>query len=141
LPPQCHAHQHTDKYGNTHSHGYASAHQYFYPHSYSYHRPAPDFTVSVSPASQTVGQDGSTGYLVTIGSVNDSRVVWTLSVTHSKWYFGAFNPNPVVGGAGNSVLTMTTSSISQPGTYILTIITGTSGALLHRQNVTLIITL
>ena len=90
--------------------------------------PAPDFSVSVSPASQTVAAGGSTSYTVTIkpaggfaGSVN--LAVGGLPSGAS----GTFGTNPAT---TTSTLSVTTDSSVAAGSYTLTV-TGTSGALTH----------
>ncbi len=102
--------------------------------------PTPDFTISASPASQSVIQGGSTSYTATVTSVNSFSSATTLSVSGlPTGAAGSFSPNPVTppaNGSSTSTLTVTTSTTTPAGTYTLTI-TGTSGALSHATTVTL----
>ena len=85
----------------------------------------PDFSLSATPASQTVTQGSSTGYTVTVNPSGGFSGSVDLSVTSSlpTGVTAAFNPAST---ATSSTLTVTTSSNTTPGTYTLTI-TGTSG--------------
>ena len=100
----------------------------------------PDFTISASPASQSVVQGGSTSYTATITSVNSFASATTLSVSGlPTGASGSFSPNPVTppaNGSSSSTLTVTTAATTPTGTYTLTL-TGTSGALSHSTTVTL----
>jgi subtilisin-like proprotein convertase family protein len=102
--------------------------------------PTPDFTISATPASQTVTQGGSTSYTATVTSVNGFSSATTLSVSGLPSGASAgFSPNPVTppaGGSTGSTLSVTTAAGTPAGTYTLTI-TGTSGALSHSTTVTL----
>jgi len=72
----------------------------------------PDFTIAVSPASQTVARGGSTTYTVTVTAVN--------------------------GFTGTVALTVTAASNSQRGTFPLTI-TGTSGTVSHSTSASFVV--
>ncbi len=98
---------------------------------------APDFTLSPSPASQTVNPGGSTSYGVTINPTNGFAGQVTLSVTGlPTGAGGSFNTNPAT---STSTLSLTTdSATTPPGTYTLTI-TGVSGSLTHTSTVTLVV--
>ena len=98
----------------------------------------PDFSVTASPASQSVTQGSGTSYTVTVtpsggftGSVNLTLSGLPAGAT------GTFNPNPL--NSGNSTLTITTSSTTPTGSFPLTI-TGTSGTTTHTASVTLVVT-
>jgi subtilisin-like proprotein convertase family protein len=100
--------------------------------------PAPDFTLSATPASQTITAGNATSYTVTntpqngfSGSVTLSAAPAISGVTYS------FSPNPQAAG-GSSTLSVTTTAAATPGTHTVTI-TGTSGALTRTTNVTLVI--
>src|SRR5262249_21153869 len=100
--------------------------------------PAPDFSVSATPASQTVVQGGSTTYTVTVtpsGGFSGS-VAFSISGLPAG-ATGSFNP-PSVTGSGSSTLTVTTSASTPAGTYALTV-SGTSGSLVHSTSVTLVV--
>jgi subtilisin-like proprotein convertase family protein len=104
--------------------------------------PTPDFTISATPASQTVTQGGSTSYTATVTSVNGFSSATTLSVSGLPSGASAgFSPNPVTppaGGSTGSTLSVTTAAGTPAGTYTLTI-TGTSGALSHSTTVSLVV--
>ena len=100
--------------------------------------PTPDFTVSASPASGTVGQGQSTTYTVTIGSVGGFSTSVSLTVTGlPTGATGTFSPSTVT-PTGTSTLTVTTTSQTPAGTTTLTI-TGTAGILTHSTTVTLVV--
>src|SRR5215472_14825799 len=85
---------------------------------------SPDFSISASPASQTVTAGGSGSYTTTISAL--SGFAGTVNLSISGLPGGAtasFNPASVA-GAGNSTLSVATSSTTPAGNYTLTI-TGT----------------
>jgi hypothetical protein len=105
--------------------------------------PAPDFSISASPSSQTVVQGSSTTYTVTVTSLNgfNSAVSLTVSGCPSGTTC-TLNPTsvtPPANGSANSTLTVQTTSSTPTGTYTLTI-TGTSGTLTHTTTVQLVVT-
>jgi subtilisin family serine protease len=100
--------------------------------------PTPDFSLSASPASQTVAPGASTSYTVTVTSTGGFTGTVTLSASGLPAGASAsFNP-PSVTGSGSSTMTVTTSSTTPTGTSTLTI-TGTSGTLVHTTTVTLVV--
>ncbi|HYY45526.1 MAG TPA: hypothetical protein VE951_00550, partial [Candidatus Angelobacter sp.] len=87
---------------------------------------SPDYSLSVTPSSQSVARGGTTSYTVTTTELNGFSGSVTLSVSGlPNRASGSFNPNPAT---TSSVLTIATSRPTHPGTYTLTI-TGTSGGL------------
>jgi len=99
----------------------------------------PDFSISASPASQTVLQGNSTTYTVTVTPSGGFSGTVTLSASGlPSGASASFNP-PTIIGSGSSTMTVTTSASTPPGTYTLTI-TGTSGNLTHSTTVTLVVT-
>ncbi len=100
---------------------------------------SPDFTLGVSPASQTVRRPNSTTYTVAVSALNgfSGNVNLSVSGLPSKTS-GSFSPNPV-GPNGSSTLTITTQKGGSTGTFTLSI-TGTSGSISHSQVVTLTVT-
>jgi hypothetical protein len=101
--------------------------------------PPPDFSLSATPASQSVAPGGSTTYTVTVGSLNGFGGVVTLSVSGQPASATlGFNPTTIT-GSGTSTLTVSTTSSTAGGTYPLTI-TGTSGSTTHTTPISLTIT-
>jgi hypothetical protein len=103
--------------------------------------PVPDFTLSVSPTSQSVGRPGSAMYTVILRSINYSgNVSLSVSGLPARTDF-SFNNNPVPltpGNINSSALIISTRKNTTPGTYTLTI-TGTDGVRTRSQTVTLIV--
>src|SRR5437588_2704320 len=100
---------------------------------------APDFSVSASPASQTVVQGNPASYTVTVTPSGGFSSPVSLSLSALPAGASAsFNPNPINNGSGNSTLTITTSASTTAGSYPLTI-TGTGGGLTHSTTVTLVV--
>ena len=95
--------------------------------------PAPDFTIGVSPSTQTVTQGTSAGYTVSIGAQNGFSGQVTLSATGVP---ATFSTNPV-STSGSSTMTVATGSLS-PGSYPITI-TGQSGSTTHSVGATLVV--
>jgi hypothetical protein len=99
----------------------------------------PDFSISASPASQSIGTGSSTSYTVTVAPINGFTGTVALSVSGlPTGATGTFSPTSITGGSGTSTLNVTTSSSTAVGTYTLTI-KGTSGTLSHTTTVTLVI--
>jgi subtilase family serine protease len=99
---------------------------------------APDFSVSVTPASETVSRGNATSYMVTITPSGGftSSVSLNVSGLPSRSSAG-FSPNPVaLPTVGTSTLTVSTNRRTPTGTRTLTI-TATSGSLQHTKSVTL----
>jgi hypothetical protein len=100
--------------------------------------PVPDYSVSATPASQTVIQGSGTSYTATVTPVNGFTGTVTFSVTGlPSGAAGTFNPTSVT-TSGSSTLSVTTSTTTPTGSYPLTI-TGTSGTLSHSASVTLVV--
>jgi subtilisin-like proprotein convertase family protein len=100
--------------------------------------PVPDFSLSASPASQTITAGGSTTYTVSTSALNGFSGNVTLAATPAiSGVTYAFSPNPVAAGS-SSTLTVTTTSGATTGSNTVTI-TGTSGSLVHSTNVGLTI--
>ena len=100
--------------------------------------PAPDFSLSASPTSQTVIQGASTSYTVNVARVGGFTGGVTLAISGlPSGATGTFSPDPVTGSS--SSLSVTTTAAAATGSYSLTII-GTSGSLSHTTGATLVIT-
>ena len=99
--------------------------------------PPPDYTVTVTPGTQTVIVGNQTTYTTTVGALNGFGGVVTLGVSGlpagATWSFAP----ATVTGSGSATLTVTTTSGTTPvGSSTLTI-TGTSGSLSHSATTTL----
>ena len=98
---------------------------------------SPNFTIAVSPSSQTANQGTTTGnYTVTVTPTNGfgGTVGLSLSGNPSGSTPGAFSVNPT---ASTSTFNVNTGTAS-PGNYTLTV-TGTSGSLTHTATASLVI--
>jgi uncharacterized repeat protein (TIGR01451 family) len=104
--------------------------------------PAADFAVSASPPSQTVNPGNSTTYTVTVTPAGGFTGSVALSVSGlSVDATGGFIPSSLTitdSSAKSSVLTITTTSLTPPGTYTLNI-SATGGNLQHNTSVSLIV--
>ena len=97
----------------------------------------PNYSLSVSPASQTVIQGNPTSYNLTITPVNGFTGQVTFSVSGlPSGANGTFSPNPAT---STSALSVTTSTTTPAGSYPLTV-TGVSGSLTHTVAATLVVT-
>jgi subtilase family serine protease len=97
----------------------------------------PGFSLTASPASQTVKRGSSTTYTITITPTGGFTGSVTLSVKGlPSRTTGTFSPDPTT---DSSTLTITTSSKTRTGTIKLTI-TGVSGGLTSTTTVTLVVT-
>ncbi len=100
-------------------------------------QPVPDFTLSASPASQTVTAGNSTSYTVSVSAINGFSGSVGLSVSGvPAGATASFNPSSV-SGTGSSTLTVA-SGTAGANSYPLTI-TGTGGSLMHSATVTLVV--
>ena len=98
-----------------------------------------DFSVAVTPSSQSTSQGGSTTYTASITPSNGFTGNVSLSVSGlPTGASGSFAPTSVA-GSGSSTLTVTTTSTTATGTYPLTI-TATSGTVNHSASTSLLIT-
>jgi hypothetical protein len=98
--------------------------------------PAPDFSVSATPASRTVTQGQPTSYSATITPTGGFSGAVNLGVSGlPAGATGTFSPNPAT---STSTLSVTTSTTTPAGSYPLTI-TGTNGVLTHQTTVTLVV--
>lgn len=98
--------------------------------------PAPDFSISASPSSQSTIQGGSVAYTVSISPLNGFTDTVNFSVSGlPSGASASFAPSSVP-GSGSSTMTVTTSASTPVGTYALTI-SGATATLNHSVNVTL----
>ena len=99
---------------------------------------APDFSLSGTPASQTVVQGAATSYAVNIARTGGFTGAVTLSVSGlPAGATGSFSPNPATGTS--STLSASTATTTPAGSFVLTI-TGVSGSLTRITSVTLVVT-
>jgi hypothetical protein len=93
-----------------------------------------DFTGSIVPGAQTLGQGEIGSVTVQVIPINGFTGSVTLSVTGvPAGATASFNPQVVTGGSGSTVLTIATG-FAPVGKYNLTL-TGTSGAISHSATV------
>ena len=100
----------------------------------SANNPPPDFTLSASPASQTITAGGSTSF--TIGVAAKNGFTGTVALVESGMPAGmsaSCSPASIT-NSGNCTLNISTTTATSAGTYNLTI-TGTSGSLTHSATV------
>jgi hypothetical protein len=98
-----------------------------------------DFTITASPASQTVAAGSSTSYTATItpsGGFTDAVVFSASGLPTGAT--ATFAPTSVP-GTGNSTMTVATTAATAAGTYVVTI-TGTGSTITHSTTVTLVVT-
>ena len=96
------------------------------------------FTISVSPASQTVARGNGTTYTVTVGATGGFNGTVTFQVRGLPSNSTAsFSPTSVA-GHGTSTMTVTTNSSTSTGTFNLRI-RGTSGGATHSATVQLVV--
>lgn len=96
----------------------------------------PDFTLSISPPSQTIGMSSQANYTLTVQSVNGFAS--TVQLTCSGLPSGTTcSLDGASVGVGSSPLLIQTQN-SAAGTYLLTI-TGTNGTLTHSAQIELIV--
>jgi galactose oxidase-like protein/PKD domain-containing protein len=98
--------------------------------------PAPDFSISASPSSQSTAQGGNAPYTVSISALNGFTDTVNFSVSGLPSGASASLVPASVTGSGSSSLTVTTSASTPVGSYALSI-TGTTATLSHSVNVTL----
>src|SRR2546421_245521 len=111
--------------------------------------PPPDFSISAAPSSLTIHLGSSGTSTITLSSLNG--FAGTVSLSSSIACSGTciiyptatLNPASVTlaaGGAGTSMLTVSTTVLTTPGTYVV-MITATSGSITHTVTVTVQVTI
>lgn len=100
---------------------------------------SPDFSLSATPASQSVAAGGSASYTISTSALNGFSGTVSLSVSGSPGGATASLSPSSVSGSGSSTLTVSTTSSTPAGSFTLTV-TGTSGSLSHTATVTLSVT-
>src|SRR5207245_241861 len=98
--------------------------------------PVPDFSLSATPASQTIVQGADTSPTRRTSDLGGFTAAVTLSVSGLPGGVTAsFSPNPV---NASSTMTVGIGATTSSGSYALTI-TGVSGTLTHTTSVTLVV--
>ena len=101
--------------------------------------PSPDYSLGMTPSSQSVRAGSNTSYTVTVTGSNGFSGTVNLAVTGlPSGVTGSFNPTSVA-GSGSSTLTINAGPSAAAGGYTATV-TGTSGALSHTTSAGLTIT-
>jgi hypothetical protein len=98
-----------------------------------------DFSLKITPASQTVAVPGATTYTVTVTGENgfNGAVNFTVSGLPAATT-GSFLPTSVT-GSGSTTLTVQTNTGAPAGTFTVTV-TGSSGSLSHTATASLTLT-
>jgi len=92
--------------------------------------PAPNFSISLTPSSQSLVQGNGTNYTVTITSANGFSDTVSFSVSGlPSGASASFTPS-TISGQGTSTLNVATTSSTAPGSYTLTI-TASTASLSH----------
>src|SRR5262249_18622309 len=98
----------------------------------------PDFSFTATPSSQTVQAGGGTSYTATVTAGNGFTGNVAFSVTGlPSGAAASFSPASVT-NSGSSTMSVTTSTSTPLGSYLLTI-SATSGSITHTSNVTLVV--
>jgi PKD repeat protein len=100
--------------------------------------PSADFSISVSPASALINRGDKTSFTVTITGQPGFNSPVTLTVSGLPRFASSRFSTSSVTGSGIATLTINTNKNVSAGSSTLTV-TGTSGSLVHSQNVTLTI--
>jgi hypothetical protein len=95
---------------------------------------SPDFSVSVTPTSQTVAPGGSTSYTVTVSALGGFGGIVNLTVSGSGATYTLSASS--VTGSGTSTLSIKAGTTTGPFTFT---VTGTSGSLNHSTTATLVV--
>jgi hypothetical protein len=101
--------------------------------------PNPDFTISATPASQTVLAGNSTSYTINVTALNGFNGTVNLAATGLPSGATPSFSSSSISVPGSSTLTVTTAAGSSASSQTITI-TGTSGSLVHSATATLNVT-
>jgi hypothetical protein len=97
-----------------------------------------DFTISASPASQTISRGSKTTYSVSVGAVGSFSGTVTLTVSGLPKKTSSSFTTSTITGSGTSTLKVSANPTAATGTYALTI-NGTNGSISHSYTVSLTI--
>jgi len=98
-----------------------------------------DFTIAISPASQTLTAGGGTTYTVTITALNGFTGSVPLSASGlPSGASASFSPGTIAGG-GTSTMTINTSSSTAGGTTTFTVTGNSGGTPTHSASATLMV--
>src|SRR3989449_3110902 len=102
--------------------------------------PSPDFTITLSPSSQTLRKGSTTTFTIQVTGTNGFNNTVNLSATIAPVtrHGPATSLPSSVGPYSTSTLTVSTARNTQSGTYTITV-TATSGSLTHTSTVTVTI--
>ena len=99
----------------------------------------PDFSISVTPASQSTTVGGKASYTITIAPLNGFNSAVSLSVAGvPSGATATFNPPTISSGSGSSALSVSTSNSTPAGSFSLQI-SATSGSLSHAATASLFV--
>src|SRR5215472_12422067 len=99
-----------------------------------------DFTGSISPTTATTAAGSSVSYAVSVSPLNGGAGDIAFSVSGVPGgALGTFQPDIVPGSSGNTILTISTSLGTVPGTYPL-VVTSTGSGVMHLTYLTLAVT-
>jgi len=99
----------------------------------------PYFTLSLTPDTQTVNGDDAAGYTVSVQNYFGFSGNVSLSVDGAPLYSTATFSPAAISGTNVSTLTIVTTNVTPPDSYILTIM-GTNGVLSDEETVELVVT-
>ncbi len=92
--------------------------------------PAPDFTLTAGTSGLIIASGASATSTFSVLSVNGFTGPVALSENGPSGFTAGFSPNPVLGGTGTSILTVSVASTVVAGNYTVTV-TGTGGLFIH----------
>src|SRR3989449_8483244 len=102
--------------------------------------PSPDFTIALSPSSQTVRKGSTATFTIRVTGTNgfNNTIDLTATIAPVTHHGPAISLPSSVGPYSTSTLTVSTARNTQSGTYTITV-TATSGSLTHTSTVTVTI--
>src|SRR5438876_1150900 len=103
--------------------------------------PSPDFTITLSPSSQTVRKGSTATFTIRVTGTNgfNNTIDLTATIAPVTRHGPAISLPSPVGPYSTSTLTVSTTRSTQLGTYTITV-TATSGSLTHTSTVTVTVT-